>query len=163
MDLATVLTGYESLWLYFLWGFLKDIYRNNLHRVEELKDKTTAVVENISDETLAGVMENFSRRLQMILDVQGTYTEYVFTWIINFHLSRVLWHQIHVSAIYQQVLVFKTTEYFLDGPVPSLRLCIGLFRLRWYSLTADQNYWCNNNSTTCICLRLTLRFLVFHQ
>jgi hypothetical protein len=59
---------------YFLWGFLKDdIHRNNPHTVEELKDEITAVVENISEETLVGVMENFGRRLQMILDTQGSY------------------------------------------------------------------------------------------
>jgi hypothetical protein len=34
--------------------------------VDELKDEITAVVENISEETLIGEMENFSRRLQII-------------------------------------------------------------------------------------------------
>jgi hypothetical protein len=55
------------------------IYRNNSHTVENFKDEITATVENVSEETLVGVMENFSQCLQMMLDAQGSYLEYVFT------------------------------------------------------------------------------------
>jgi hypothetical protein len=36
------------------------VCRNNPHIVEEMKDEITAVVENISEEMLVGVLENFS-------------------------------------------------------------------------------------------------------
>jgi hypothetical protein len=39
-----------------------------------MKDEITAVVENKYAETLTGVTANVSRRLQMALDAQGSYT-----------------------------------------------------------------------------------------
>lgn len=39
-------------------SLLLSVYRNNLHVVEELKDEVIAVVENISEEILVGVMKN---------------------------------------------------------------------------------------------------------
>jgi hypothetical protein len=76
-------------------SLLFNVYRNNPRIVEELKEKITAIVANISGETLMPVTKNFSQRLQTILDAQELHIQYVFTSIINSHLSCVPCHQIH--------------------------------------------------------------------
>jgi hypothetical protein len=45
--------------------------------VEELIDEIAVVVENISRETLLGMMYNFSQHLQMISDAQGLHKEHL--------------------------------------------------------------------------------------
>jgi hypothetical protein len=49
---------------YFLWGFLKG--------------EITVAVVNITEEAMAAVMENSSQHQQIVLDAQGSHTEYVF-------------------------------------------------------------------------------------
>jgi hypothetical protein len=63
------------------------------------------------------VMENFSQCLQMMLDAQGSYLEYVFTWIINSYLSCVQWHHIHSCQcnIPENTDIWKHC-IFLDDP-----------------------------------------------
>lgn len=58
--------------------------------IKELKNEIRSVVENTSKQTLLGVMENFSQRLQMILDTKGSHTEYGFIRITQSHISHVL-------------------------------------------------------------------------
>jgi hypothetical protein len=86
---------------------MEHVYRNNSHVVQELKGE-------ITKETLAAVMENFSRRQQMVLDSQesilntflcgkcqwtsangvvctGIDIEYVFVWKISFDVNKWYW------------------------------------------------------------------------
>jgi tRNA A58 N-methylase Trm61 len=61
-----------------LWGFLKDtVYKNNPHTIEEIKEESSAAVISVSEETLAAVVRNFRRRLQMVLDADCAYIENV--------------------------------------------------------------------------------------
>jgi hypothetical protein len=71
-------------------SLLFSIYRNNPHPVDKLQGTNTAVVDNVSEETLVGLMENFNRRLQMVLGAHGPNTEHVFSSIIHSYFSRVL-------------------------------------------------------------------------
>jgi hypothetical protein len=53
---------------YLLWEFLKEnVYEINQHSIEEFNGEIAAPVESVTQETLAAVMENFSRH-QMVLD-----------------------------------------------------------------------------------------------
>jgi hypothetical protein len=76
--------------------------RENLHTVEDLKGEITASVDNITEETLTVVKEIFSRYKQMVLDAQGSHTEYVF---IKYETPNChVWYDtkfINVSAVQQ--------------------------------------------------------------
>jgi hypothetical protein len=43
-------------------------YKNNPHTIDEPQPEISAAVINVSEETLAAVVQNFRRRLQMVLD-----------------------------------------------------------------------------------------------
>jgi hypothetical protein len=47
-----------------------NIRRNNPHMAEEFKGETTDVVEGITKDTKAAMMENISQYQQIILDIQ---------------------------------------------------------------------------------------------
>jgi hypothetical protein len=60
---------------------LKDrVYKNNPQTVKKkLQQEISAAVINVSEETLAAVVQNFRHRLQMVLDANGAHIENVFT------------------------------------------------------------------------------------
>jgi hypothetical protein len=77
-DIFTFNLGYSWSWsayspdldpcIFFLWSFLKDIvYRNNLHRIQEILPTVSSLNENI----LAGVV-------QLVLDASGAHIENLF-------------------------------------------------------------------------------------
>jgi hypothetical protein len=47
---------------FYLWGFLKEnVYKNNLHTLEELKQNTELCISNITAETLHQVASNLRK------------------------------------------------------------------------------------------------------
>jgi hypothetical protein len=53
------------------------VYKKNPHTIEDLQQDISAAVISVSEETLAAVVRNFRRRLQMVLDADGAHTENV--------------------------------------------------------------------------------------
>jgi hypothetical protein len=55
------------------------VYKNNPHTIEVLQQEISAAVISVSEETLAAVVQNYRRRLQMVLDADSAHIENVFT------------------------------------------------------------------------------------
>lgn len=70
-------------------------------------------MKSIYGETLAVVMDNFHRRLQMLLDAQGLRTEYVFARIINSTLTCCMTANSKVLGQYLKIKTFETDRIFL--------------------------------------------------
>jgi hypothetical protein len=65
---------------FFIWGFLKVIvHKSDPHIIQEIKKEILPAVISITECILAGIVQNFQRRLQMILDAGGAHTEIFFT------------------------------------------------------------------------------------
>lgn len=57
---------------YFLWGYTKDkIYKAKIDNLYDLKAKITEVIQNISFEIRANVIENFKKRLELCKSSKG--------------------------------------------------------------------------------------------
>jgi adenine deaminase len=56
-------------------GECATVYKNNPHTIEVLQQEISAAVISVSEETLAAVLQNYRRRLQMVLDADGAHIE----------------------------------------------------------------------------------------
>ena len=63
---------------FFLWGFLKDkIYQNNPQTIQALKTAITANIQTISQDECVRVINNFARRIQECLRLDGGHLEHI--------------------------------------------------------------------------------------
>ena len=61
---------------FYMWGYLKDrVYGNNPQTIPDMKAAITAAIRAIPRE---GVIENFTRRIQMCLQSRGAHLEHIF-------------------------------------------------------------------------------------
>lgn len=63
---------------YFLWGYLKSkVYINRPNNLQDLKDRITAEIAHISQQTIRKVIEEFSFRIEYCLQVNGEHFEHL--------------------------------------------------------------------------------------
>lgn len=61
---------------FFLWGYLKSkVFNTNPASLEELKERISEEMQNISQNTYKAVIENFCSRLQQCRDEQGSHMD----------------------------------------------------------------------------------------
>lgn len=63
---------------YYLWGFLKgNVYKNNVHTIEDLKEAIRITIQEITTDTLQKVFDNMKRRVQSCLEARGGHFQHL--------------------------------------------------------------------------------------
>ncbi|BFZ07560.1 hypothetical protein BsWGS_10599 [Bradybaena similaris] len=63
---------------YYLWGFLKgNVYKTNVHTIEELKEAIRNAIQEITTDTLSKVFDNMKRRVQTCLEARGGHFQHL--------------------------------------------------------------------------------------
>ena len=63
---------------FHLWGYIKDnVYADNLQTVNDIKKAITTKIRDIPRDEYSGVIDDFARRIQLYLRVNGGHLEHI--------------------------------------------------------------------------------------
>ena len=77
--LATEVTGPDTLWFFFLWGYVKDnAYKPPLtQNVRELQDRIQAAVQTVDGKMLKRVWQELDDRIDICRATKGAHIEHL--------------------------------------------------------------------------------------